>query len=74
MLSKVYRCSPMCKCYSDIHVWAKHIRIQGGSLKPLQNLISKMETCDGPKDVPHSFIKVLPWSEERANVDYFKQL
>ena len=74
MLSVVHRCSVGCKCYADVHIWARHIRKQGGDLSQLRDILKRKKECHEGKR-SDSRVKyqelTMPWTEVIKNVNYF---
>lgn len=74
MLSVVHRCSTGCKCYADVHIWARHIRKQRGDFSQMEHVLKRKQEChDGKLAENRQKYQELtmPWSEVTKNVNYF---
>ncbi len=75
MLTAVHRCSTACKCYADVHIWARHIRKQGGNVSQLKEVLARKRDCHLGVNLAnrekHQEL-TMPWSEITQNINYFK--
>ena len=74
MLSAVHRCNIHCKCYADVHIWARHIRKQGGEVSQLKEILKKKADCHAGKHLENRKIQTdlkMSWSEVTANINHF---
>jgi len=77
MLSAVHRCSIQCKCYADVHIWARHIRANGGEIGQLKEVLKKKSECHAGKRLENRSVKTelnMSWTEVTKNINYFDQI
>jgi hypothetical protein len=74
MLTTVHRCSTTCKCYADVHIWARYIRKQRGERSRLADVLKRKQECHQGTRVEnrqkHQEL-TMPWSEVTKNINYF---
>lgn len=74
MLTAVHRCSTTCKCYADVHIWARYIRKSGGHISELKDVLNKKQECHLGKRFGNreKFQECnMSWSEITKNINYF---
>ena len=74
MLTTVHRCSTTCKCYADVHIWARYIRKQRGELSGLADVLKRKQECHQGTLVENRQkhqVLTMPWSEVTKNINYF---
>lgn len=74
MLSAVHRCSTACKCYADVHIWARHIRKQRGNGSQLKDVLDRKQNCHLGINIAnrdqHQEL-TMSWTEITKNINYF---
>lgn len=74
MLTAVHRCSTACKCYADVHIWARNIRKQRGDISQLKDVLERKRQCHQGTYVKnrHRHRELsMSWSEVTKNINYF---
>lgn len=73
MLTTVHRCSTVCRCYADVHIWARNVRVHGGDKSSLKETLKAKALCHQGKHRNKLTGKTLDmsWSEITKNINHF---
>ena len=73
MLTAVHRCSSACRCYADVHIWARNVRVHGGDKGRLKEALNTKALCHQGKHGNKRIGKTLDmsWTEIIKNINHF---